>query len=113
MGVVLATSALRHPSQPHALALTFAPRKVRWVIAPCIARKPPPPCKIWIELKSCFHSRSRRIYLAKPRENSREIEMRGGIISVCLNTPPQPRYCFGIGVKHHLGEADRSWSPAT
>jgi hypothetical protein len=32
--------------------------------------------------------------------------MRGGVISVCLKTPAQPRYCFGVDVERDLGNTD-------
>src|SRR5215831_14278218 len=92
-------SALGHPRQPHALALTFAPGKERQIVAPRIGTPA-------IERKSCLHGRSRLVHLAEPRENSRETEMRGGVISVCLKTPAQPSCCFGVGIERHLGESD-------
>jgi len=61
---------------------------------------------MWIEPKSFFHGRSRLVYLPAPRENSREMEMRGGVISVCLKSPAQPCYCLVVSVEHYLGEAE-------
>ena len=63
-------------------------------------------CKIRIERKSCLCGCSRLVHLAKPRENSRELEMRDGVVSVCLKAAAQPGKCFDVGVERHLGNAN-------
>src|SRR6187549_522267 len=79
----LRTSSLRHPRQPHALGLTFASGKVSRIITVSVAGTRAANCKLGIERKPCLHRRSRFVHVAEPRKDRRELEMRGGVISVC------------------------------
>ena len=69
-------SALRHPRQPHALALTFASGKKRRIVAPHIAYTETADGEARIERKSRLHGGPRLVHLSEPREHSRKMEMR-------------------------------------
>jgi len=58
----------------------------------------------WIERKSRLHCGPRFAQLPEPRQPSREIEMREGIISVCVEAQAQPEDCVGIGIEVYLGD---------
>ena len=60
---------------------------------------------MWIERKSCIHGCTGLVQLPYPREYGREIEMRDGIIPVCVEAPAHPEDCFGIGTKLRLSKA--------
>src|ERR1700739_4420744 len=62
--------------------------------------------EVRIERKSCLHGSPRLVKRAEPRQSSRELEMRVGVVSVCVEAPAQPDDCFGIEVELHLGEAN-------
>jgi hypothetical protein len=101
------TSALRHPGQSHALNHTVAPGKESRNVAPCVGGiTKAANGEIRIERKSRLHCGPRFVQLPEPRQRSRENEMRGGMVSVCVKSPAQPDDCFGIGTELHLGEAD-------
>ena len=63
--------------------------------------------KLGSSASPALHRSPRLIQLAEPRQCSREMEMRDGIISVCVEAPAQPDDRFGIGIELHLGEADK------
>src|SRR5262249_8759315 len=60
----------------------------------------------WIERKSPLHCGLRFVQLPELRQCGRQIKMREGGISVCVEAPAHPDDCFGIGTELRLGEAD-------
>jgi len=79
------TSPLRHSGQPHALNVTFAPDKESRNVAPCadgitIAANG----EARIERKSRLHCGPRFVQFPEPRQYSREMEIRDGIIPICV-----------------------------
>ena len=61
---------------------------------------------MWIERKSCIHGCTGLVQLPYPREYGREIEMRDGIIPVCVEPAAHPDDRFGIGTELCLRKAD-------
>jgi hypothetical protein len=52
-----------------------------------------------------LHGSPRFVQLPEPRQRSREMEMRDGIIPVRVEAPAKPDDCFGIGTELRLGNA--------
>jgi hypothetical protein len=102
--------SLRHPGQPHALKPAVAPSKEGRVVAPRTGNITIAACgETRIERKPRFHGSMGLVQLPEPRQRTRELEMRGGIISVFVEAPAKPYDCFGIGIELHFGEADPSY----
>src|SRR5262249_43961197 len=60
----------------------------------------------WIERKPRIHGSPRFVQLSEPREHGREIEMRDGIIPICVEAPAHPDGCSGIVTELRLGKAN-------
>jgi hypothetical protein len=60
---------------------------------------------MWIKRKPRIHRGPRFAQLSEPREG-REVEMRSGIVPICVEPPAHPDDRFGIGTELRLGKAD-------
>ena len=93
------------PAGHAAFRYAFAPGKEGRIVAPCIGGITKAANGAWIERKSRLRCSPRFVQLPEPRECGREIEMRDGIIPVCVEAPAHPEDCFGIGTKLRLSKA--------
>ena len=88
--------------------MRFAPGKVGWIAQPPRIGdiKEAADGEAWIERKPRLNRGVRLVQLPEPRQRSREMEMRDGIVSIGLKAPTKPRDRFGVGIKLYLGKAD-------